>query len=73
MSGEFRPSSLIMTALAAGTLAPPLVIMAIRQLWPQWWATAIIVGTAAGTALSVWFFRRAVPDQNVRSAADPGF
>jgi len=63
VSGEFRPSSLIMTALAAGTLAPPLVIMAIRQLWPQWWAPAIIVGiAAAGTALSVWFFRRAVPD-----------
>jgi hypothetical protein len=52
-----------MTALAAGTLSPPLVIMAIRQLWPQWWATMVIVGiAAAGAAVSVWFFRRGVPD-----------
>lgn len=63
MRGEFGPSPLIMTALAAGTLSPPLVIMAIRQLWSQWWATTVIVGiAAAGAALSVWFFRRGVPD-----------
>ncbi len=68
MSGEFGPSPLIMTALAAGTLAPPLVIMAIRQLWPQWWATVAIVAIAAGgAALSVWFFRRAVPDLSPNS------
>lgn len=63
MRGEFGPSPLTMTALAGGTLAPALVILAIRQLWPQWWATVIIVAIAAATAMfSVWFFRRAVPD-----------
>lgn len=63
MRGEFGPSPLIMTALVVGTLSPPLAIMAIRQLWPQWWATTLIVGiAAAGAAMSVWFFRRGVPD-----------
>ena len=63
MRGDFGPSPLIMTGLAAGTLSPPLVIMAIRQLWPHWWATTVIVViAAAGAVLSVWFFRRAVPD-----------
>lgn len=65
MEREFGPSPLIMTALAAGTLSPPLVIMAIRQLWPQWWATTVIVVIAVvGAVLSVWFFHRAVPDLN---------
>jgi hypothetical protein len=61
--GEFGPSPLIMMALTVGTLWPALMILAIRQVWPQLWVNVSIVTLAtAGAAVSVWFFRRAVAE-----------
>lgn len=62
VAGEFGPSKFITTALAAGTFSPALLILAVRQLWPQGWASALLAATAlVGVTVSVWFFRRSVP------------
>ncbi|UHJ58736.1 hypothetical protein LT337_32045 (plasmid) [Mycolicibacterium fortuitum] len=65
MMREFGPSPFITTALAVSTLSPSLLMLATRHLWPQTWVNVTIAVVAAvGVAITVLFFRRAVPNLN---------
>lgn len=60
-SRGFGPSPLIMTALAAQALCPALLILSVRQLWPQLWVNVAVAGVGiCGVAMALWFFRRGV-------------
>ncbi len=51
-----------MTALTVGTLAPALVIAAIRGLWPQpWLRIALALAAVVAVTMSTWYLRRRVP------------
>lgn len=56
------PPPAVMLALTLGTLAPALVIAAIRGLWPQPWVRiAIALAAVAGVTVSTWYLRRRIP------------